>query len=98
WNESLTVGDDTELEIRAMVANIDIMRLEEILLFLRRGEYARMGTREESEKFKTAYQTFTIIWQHLIQAGAVTELRRLLALQNVFATSWRASKAGRLRT
>lgn len=96
WNESLTVWDDTELEMRALVAKLNITRLDEILMFLRRAGQDRMGSREESERYSTAYQAFTTTWGHLVQAGQVTELRRLLASQNVYASAWRAARAGRL--
>src|SRR5690606_15019879 len=96
WNESLDYWDDFELDVRALTSNVNIIHLEEILLFLRRGRQARLTMRDESEIYKTAYQALTIIWGHIVQAGQVTELRRLLASQNVYDSAWRAARAGRL--
>ena len=87
WDESIEVWQDSELHVRALCSTSKILRLEQILVFVRVGEHPRLSSpnadwgRQRRHAVRTA-------WKHVRQSGQVTRLRQRMCALRLYAIAY----------
>lgn len=92
WDETISWWDDPELDLRALCYGLNLKRIEEILLFLRRGTQSRLGSRSRLEKHSIVRRAIWKGWHVLEETGQVTEIRRRLCADNFLRFAWTRMK------
>lgn len=78
WNESVLLWDDPELNLRALLNNVKIARIEEVLYHVRRTEYVRISIQQIDQRIPRLIDGIVVGYHELVQAGQATPGRKAL--------------------
>ena len=78
WNETVLLWDDPELNLRALLNSVKILRIEEVLYHLRRTDYKRISIQQLDKRITRLIDGIVTGYSELIQAGQATPERKAL--------------------
>lgn len=76
WDEELTDWEDVEISIRAILANLNISRVEKSLVMVREGKYQKLSATTRTLGFDARQKALLKSWDWLSNKGEVTTLRQ----------------------
>lgn len=98
WDESLMSWTDPELMIRAILSNMHIIRLEEVLLFLRRDKSPRLTSDTGVNRYDSISRGVLTSWRNMKQSGQATDFRRGQCALALYRLAWEYRRNGSLAT
>jgi glycosyltransferase involved in cell wall biosynthesis len=75
WNESIKTWQDRELNFRALLAGVKIKFVDEVLIFIRVGNWKRMSNTVYIDRYNDLIESLQTSRQYLIDTEKLTELR-----------------------
>ena len=87
WNEELTYWEDPELNLRAMLGGFNIVRLEEVLFYLRKENPGQLTGKDHLFREPEILRAMMLGWQHMIERNEVNDFRRHLFALFIYMTS-----------
>ena len=87
WDESIEVWQDSELHVRALCSTEKILRLEQILVFVRVGLHPRLSSPNADWGVQRRHAVRTA-WKHVRQSGQVTKMRQRMCALRLYAIAY----------
>lgn len=86
WNEDVLAYQDVEFNFRAIIAGLEIVILDEVLLLYRTGSYSKLTNSHNFLKYQM--QCIVLIWKMFVKENLVSDLRkRTVALRLYYISS-----------
>ncbi len=95
WDESLWMGEDLELMLRALASRYHAAHLPEPLYKLRRGTSDRLSSQTREEKENARRRIYLQSWRKIETAGLASNLRRKLCAGNFYRRAYFLIKNGK---
>lgn len=88
WDERLMIFQDVELNVRAILAGLQIKRVEQVLVYVQDADNNRT-TSPSINSYSNLQKSVLIAWKLLQESAQITELRRrMVALRLLFIARW----------